>query len=124
MSRLQIACLTLYAAGMALGQLLFKLTTESAESPSVLTLESLFNQLLKLAFNPFFVLAILLYLSLSVFWVWILSFTPMGRAYPFSALAIVFTLIIGVVFFRESVTRVHLAGFAMLIGGIVLIARG
>lgn len=124
MSLLQIFCLTIYAAGMALGQVLFKLTTESVGSPSAISAAGLFEQLLKLAFNPFFVLAIALYLSLSVFWVWILSFTPLSRAYPFSALALVFTLVIGIFFFRESISRTHLFGFAMLVGGIIVIARG
>lgn len=123
MSLVQIACLILYAAGMALGQVLFKLTTESIGSPNATTFTGLLEHLLKLAFNPFFILAIFLYLSLSVFWVWILSFTPLARAYPFAALAILFTLIIGVFFFKESVSRTHLFGFAMLIGGIILIAR-
>ncbi|MGO9845031.1 MAG: EamA family transporter [Methylocella sp.] len=56
-------------------------------------------------------------------YVWILSFTPISRAYPFGALAFVFTVAIGVIFFRETVTRTHLFGLASIIFGVILISR-
>lgn len=52
-----------------------------------------------------------------------LSFTPISRAYPFGALAFVFTVAIGVIFFRETVTRTHLFGLASIIFGVILISR-
>lgn len=124
MSALQITCLTLYAAGMALGQLLFKSAAAGLAQVEAYTLPDQATRILKLALDPIFIAAILLYMSLSIFWVWILSFTPLARAYPFAALALVFTLLIGVFFFRESVTRTHLIGLAMIMGGIAVIARG
>ncbi|MGO9327502.1 MAG: EamA family transporter [Steroidobacteraceae bacterium] len=123
MSILQIACLTMYAAGMSIGQLLFKTAAEKLAAVGPHTLTDQIGRLLNLALDPFFIFAIVLYMSLSVFWVWILSFTPLTRAYPFGALAFVFTLLIGIFFFRESVTRTNLLGLAFILGGIVIIAR-
>ena len=45
------------------------------------------ERLLGLLHNVYFLLAVLLYAGLSVLWVWLLSFTPLSRAYPFVALA-------------------------------------
>ena len=39
--------------------------------------------------NGAFLAALALYLAFSVLWVWVLSFTPLSRAYPFVALAFV-----------------------------------
>jgi drug/metabolite transporter (DMT)-like permease len=117
MTILQVTLLTLYALGMAVGQMLFKsAANQFAMIPGV-------TQLLKLAFDPFFVLAIGLYMIMSVLWVWILSFTPLSRAYPFGALAFIFTIVIGVLFFRETVTRTHLLGLGFILFGILVISR-
>src|SRR5664279_94205 len=110
MTILQVALLTLYALGMAIGQMLFKSAAEQIATIPAGTASGYLMWLLKLAFDPFFVLAIGLYMMISVLWVWILSFTPLSRAYPFGALAFIFTIVIGVLFFRETVTRTHLLG--------------
>lgn len=123
MSNLQIACLTLYAAGMALGQVLFKMAANGLNVVEAPTVADRVGQILRLALDPIFLLAIVLYKSLSVVWVWILSFTPLTRAYPFGALAFVFTLVIAVFFFRESVSLTHLLGLALILGGIAAIAH-
>ena len=41
--------------------------------------------------NGYFFVAVILYAALTVLWVWILSFTPLSRAYPFVALAFALT---------------------------------
>jgi len=57
----------------------------AAKIPSV---GNLSERLLAIAHNGFFAAAVTLYGALAVFWVWILSFTPLSRAYIFAALAI------------------------------------
>ena len=42
--------------------------------------------------NGYFFVALILYARLTVLWVWILSFTPLSRAYPFLAFAIMLAL--------------------------------
>jgi drug/metabolite transporter (DMT)-like permease len=123
MSILQIACLTLYAAGMCVGQLLFKSVADRLRADEALTFAEQAVRFLKVALDPVFFLAIVLYAGLAVFWVWILSFTPLSRAYPFAALALVFTFLIGVIFFREGVSRLHVIGLALILAGIAFIGR-
>ena len=42
-----------------------------------------------------FFVALILYAALTVLWVWILSYTPLSRAYPFLALAFALTPALG-----------------------------
>ena len=49
----------------------------------------------------YFFVALILYAALTVLWVWILSFTPLSRAYPFLALAFALTPALGCLVFAE-----------------------
>jgi drug/metabolite transporter (DMT)-like permease len=51
--------------------------------------------------NRYFFVALILYARLTVLWVWILSFTPLSRAYPFLALAFSLTPALGCLVFAE-----------------------
>ena len=62
----QIAILTTYSVAMSLGQVLFKLAALRYTSGN-----SIKEQLLALAFNWYFLAALLLYCGLAVLWVWI-----------------------------------------------------
>ncbi len=94
----QILLLILYAAGMAGGQLLFKL--------AALRLPT----------------ALILYAALAVLWVWILTFTPLSRAYPFVALAFALTPIAAAYAFAEPMTARLAAGIAAIMVGLFLVA--
>ena len=76
----QIILLLAYALAMAGGQLLFKLAALRFASET----ETL--RLSRVLQNGYFVAAIVLYATLAILWVWILTFTPLSRAYPFVAL--------------------------------------
>ena len=108
----QILMLAAYAAGMAGGQLMFKQAalrlTPGAE---------LGARLIELAGSAWFLAALALYGALSVAWVWILTFTPLSRAYPFVALAFAITPLLGAWVFAEPIEW-------RLVGGIVVIAFG
>ena len=78
----QVAALTAYAAAMAGGQLLFKTAAPRGAGDGPLA-AGISGFLL----NGYFFVALILYAALTVLWVWILSFTPLSRAYPFLALA-------------------------------------
>jgi hypothetical protein len=75
----QIALLIPYAAGRAAGQLLFKAAAlrlgDGYPLPS----------------RAPFICAIAFYAALSVLWVWLLTFTPLSRGYPFVAVAFALT---------------------------------
>jgi drug/metabolite transporter (DMT)-like permease len=112
----QILLLTGYAAGMAGGQILFKLASQRLSPGGRLA-----DHLLELAGNGYFLAAVALYCALSVAWVWILSFTPLSRAYPFAALAFAITPLLGAWLFIEPITARLMIGIAVILGGLLLV---
>ena len=117
LSSAQIALLIGYAAAMTGGQLLFKvaaLRAAAAASPG----ERLFAMLA----NGFFLAAVLLYGALAVLWVWILSFTPLSRAYIFVALAFAATPLLGAIVFLEPISPRLVTGIGLIVCGLLLVA--
>lgn len=113
LSLAQIALLLAYAAGMAAGQILFKAAAlQIAAGPS---------RILALLQSGPFVTAVVLYAALSVLWVWVLSFTPLSRAYPFVAVAFALTPLAGAVVFAEPVSLRLLVGLAVITAGLALV---
>ena len=81
----QVAALTAYAAAMAGGQLLFKTAAlGGGDGP-------LAERIAGFLLNGYFFVALILCAALTLLWVWILSFTPLSRAYPLLALAFALT---------------------------------
>ena len=113
----QTALLFAYAGGMAGGQLLFKAAAlrYASEAP-------LGERLLSLVQNVYFLAAIVLYVALTVLWVWILTFTPLSRAYPFVALAFAMTPLLAGFVFGEAVTARLMIGIGFILGGLLLVA--
>jgi drug/metabolite transporter (DMT)-like permease len=113
----QAALLLAYAAGMAGGQLLFKgaALRYASEAP-------LGERLLSLVQNVYFLAAIALYVALTVLWVWILTFTPLSRAYPFVALAFAITPLLAGFVFGEAVTTRLMLGIGFILCGLLLVA--
>jgi len=117
LSPAQIALLIGYAAAMTGGQLLFKvaaLRAAAAAPPG----ERLFAMLA----NGFFLAAVLLYGALAVLWVWILSFTPLSRAYIFVALAFAATPLLGAIVFLEPISPRLVTGIGLIVCGLLLVA--
>ena len=108
----QILLLAAYAVGMAGGQLLFKLAAQRL-TPGA----SLGEGLIELSGNVYFFAAFALYCALALAWLWILTFTPLSRAYPFVALAFAITPLLGAWVFAEPIGP-------RLVVGIVVIAVG
>jgi drug/metabolite transporter (DMT)-like permease len=113
----QIAVLTAYAAGMSGGQVLFKMAAirYAADGP-------VGERLLGLIQNAYFLAALLLYAGFAVLWVWILSYTPLSRAYPFVALAFALTPLLGGLFFAEPIPLRLIAGIALILLGLFFVA--
>jgi hypothetical protein len=76
----QVAALMAYAATTAGGQLLFKTPALRGAGDGPLA-----ERIAGFLLNGYFFAALILYAALTVLWVWILSFTPLSRAYPFLA---------------------------------------
>lgn len=113
----QILLLAGYALGMVGGQMLFKLAAlrVPAEAGTAVRLASL-------AQNGWFLAAVLLYGALSVMWVWVLTFTPLARAYPFVALAFAVTPLVAALAFSEPLSLRLVLGILVIAGGLVLVA--
>ena len=117
LSSVQIALLAAYALAMAGGQMLFKLASARfvGEAPIA-------ERVVAVLQNGYFLAAVTLYLVLTVLWVWILSFTPLSRAYPFVALAFALTPVLGGLLFAEPLSLRLLAGIGFILCGLVLVA--
>jgi drug/metabolite transporter (DMT)-like permease len=113
----QILLLCTYAVGMTCGQLLFKFASYQLQTDLPLG-----QRMFGLLHNGFFLGAIALYGALTVLWVWVLSFTPLSRAYLFVALAFALTPALGAYTFAEPVSYRMLAGLVLVLGGLVLVA--
>jgi drug/metabolite transporter (DMT)-like permease len=117
LSLTQIALLSFYAIGMAAGQMLFKLASlrTAPDGP-------LLERLGPLVMNWPFVTALAIYLALSILWVWILSFTPISRAYLFVALSFAIVPIFGAALFAEPISLRLGIGIAVILAGLFLVA--
>jgi drug/metabolite transporter (DMT)-like permease len=113
----QIGLLVLYAAGMSAGQLLFK----SAALRYAAAAGDSGQRFIGLLQDSYFVSAVVLYAALSVFWVWVLSFTPLSRAYPFVALAFAITPLLGGLVFGEALSARLFIGLVLILGGLFFV---
>jgi drug/metabolite transporter (DMT)-like permease len=80
------------------------------------------ERIFSIAANGYFIGAILLYVALTVLWVWILTFTPLSRAYPFVALAFALTPLLGGLVFGEPIGTRLIFGMVLILGGLLLVA--
>ena len=62
------------------------------------------------------------YGALAVLWVWILSFTPLSRAYIFVALAFAATPLLGAIVFLEPISPRLVTGIGLIVCGLLLVA--
>jgi len=114
----QILLLTAYAGGMSAGQLLFKMAANSYGNENVGTGE----RLLALFCNLYFLSALVLYAGFALVWVWILSFTPLSRAYPFVALAFALTPLLAGSLFGETISPRLIIGLLLILGGLFFVS--
>jgi drug/metabolite transporter (DMT)-like permease len=118
LSGVQIGLLVAYALGMVGGQMLFKLAAQQIPRGGA-AIDHAFG----LVRNGYFLVALVAYFLLALLWVWILSFTPLSRAYPFAALAFVLTPLLGGLLFGEPLSARLFAGIAAIACGLLLVAR-
>jgi drug/metabolite transporter (DMT)-like permease len=113
----QIVLLIGYSLGISGGQVLFKLAAIRFD-PAGGTVGERVSSLMH---NLYFLSAVVLYAGLSVLWVWILSFTPLSRAYPFVALAFALTPLLAAVLFGEVISLRSSLGIVLVLCGLFLV---
>lgn len=104
--------LTLFAALLALGQLLFK---KAALAGAAEAFPWAF-------FNGWMAAALVLYGGATLLWTWVLRSTPLSVAYPFAALAFVLVPLLSAGLLGEALSGRILLGAALIVAGIVVSA--
>ena len=98
--------------GIAAGQILFKLASQSL-SPSKHWMDSLGS----LAFNGYLIASIMLYMAITLLWVYLLRAVPLNAAYPFMGLTFLFVPALGAIVLGEPLTaRILVGGLIILVG--------
>ena len=117
----QVIMVAIFSLGMGLGQLLLKF---SAQRQSMNTDSDWRLRLSSLFIDWTFLVGIALYALLLVYWVWLLTFLPLSRAYPFTLLSLVVATIGGALFFNEPPTPQFLAGLGIIGIGLAVLGTG
>ncbi len=100
--------------GMAVGQILFKISANSLHESG-----SFFSAKTLLALSS----AICLYGITSLTWVWVLQHTELGKVYPLMAFAFVLVPIGSYFFFGERFQTQYLVGVGLIVAGIVVATK-
>lgn len=112
-----LAALGLYVAILSSGQLLFKKAALSTGTISDL------GDIRHLATNYWLWLGVILYGAATVLWVAILQRVPLSTAVLFNALCFVLVPLSAAFFFGEGLGWRHAAGIALIVSGLVVVAR-
>jgi undecaprenyl phosphate-alpha-L-ara4N flippase subunit ArnE len=108
-----------FAILVAGGQLLFKRTAHDVADVS-----GMIAILGRILFDPWFIAAMILYLSATFLWIFALREIPLSSAYPFMALAFVLVPAGAVIFYGEQLDVRYFIGLALVIGGMAVIGSG
>jgi multidrug transporter EmrE-like cation transporter len=111
--------LLIYSIGMVVGQILLKQASLSVKGEAA-SLSGLVV-LLKL---PIFYVAVAWYGFLTIVWVWLLSLYPLSRAYPWVAVALAVTPLVGVWMYGEPFSWRLVYGLGLIGLGVLVISDG
>lgn len=117
----QVLMVLTFSVGMGLGQLLLKF---SAQRQLVVSDSNWTLRLLALFGDWAFLLGIALYGLLLIYWVWLLTFLPLSRAYPFTLLSFFVAAIGGALLFQEPLTLRFVIGLAIIGIGLAVLSTG
>lgn len=112
----------LSAVGGAFGQVLLK-KGMSSMGPLTLTLQTIPGTIWRMATNPYVIIGLSIYLAGTFFWLTALSRVQLSYAYPFASLSYILMLIASWAFLHEDISPVRLVGTAVIIVGVILVAR-
>ncbi|WP_374383691.1 EamA family transporter [Dongia sp.] len=112
-----LAALGLYVAILSSGQLLFKKAAQSSSTISGI------GDVRLLITNHWLWMALILYGVATVLWVAILQRVPLSTAVLFNALCFVLVPLSAAFFFGESVGWRHAIGIALIVSGLLVVAR-
>ena len=105
----------------AIAQIILKVGMGGDAARQALAHESLWRGYISLLLIPAVTLGLATYVLSAVLWLRVLADVDVSKAYPFSALAIVATIVLGAVVLGETVPTLRIVGAALIVGGIVLV---
>ena len=114
---LNIGLLTGFALLLAAGQFMFKFAAQN--SPSLSNLQGFIG----LALSPWLWIALTLYGTATILWIFILQRVPLSLAYPFSALGFIIVPLGAWLVFHEPLTLRYGLGMALILGGLIVLSR-
>jgi multidrug transporter EmrE-like cation transporter len=83
----------------------------------------LISSIQKIVMEPFIIGALALILVAIPMWLQVLFRLPLSVAYPLVSMGYLFALVIGVVFFREALTPLRVAGVSIIMVGVFTLSR-
>lgn len=119
MAPAHIILVILFSVGMGFGQLILKFAATKA---SLTQDQDLWSRLFSLATNWAFLTGATLYALMLVYWIWLLTFLPLSRAYPFTLVSIAVALVGSHYLFNEVITINNVAGIAIIGVGLVVLS--
>lgn len=101
--------------GIAIGQVLFKLSANAAKHADSFFAASALMWLF---------LALTLYGLTTLVWVWVLQKADLGKIYPFMAVSFIFVPLVSYFVFGERFSNHYLLGLGLVVLGLIVITRG
>ena len=108
----------------ALAQVAFKFGVSSRPVRDALAVGGAPAAVLSFATSPAILGGLALYGVGTLLWLNVLARTELSQAYPFVGLGFVLTAFLGYALFNDSLGPTRLLGTALVITGIILVARG
>jgi drug/metabolite transporter (DMT)-like permease len=78
---------------------------------------------MRMLFNPWVLGGLGLYFAGALVWLFVLARTEVSYAYPFVSLGFILTMVMGALILGEHVGATRAAGTALIVAGIICVAR-
>ena len=114
LNAIQCVVFTAIALAVAIGQILFKITS--------LSLASADNLPVSLLRNATFWIAIILYAVATLAWIFVIRGVPISRAYMFMALTYVFVPVLSAIVLKEEIGVMNVVATVLIMTGIMISA--
>lgn len=109
-------------ASTSLAQVLLKIGTSQASARALATGQQGIGQVLNMLSTPLVMLGLAVYVGSAIIYLKVLSEVPLSQAYPMVALSYALTMLAGVLWLNEPLVASRVAGAALVLIGVALIA--
>jgi multidrug transporter EmrE-like cation transporter len=107
----------------ALAQIALKAGMASSSVQRAIATGAQVSSLFDIAFNPFVMVGLFLYFSSAAVWLLVLSRVQVSFAYPFVALGVALTALLGRFFFNDTFSAAKIVGTLLIMSGVIVMSR-